>query len=125
MIRFGKHGKLSPRFLGPFTILERTGSQAYRLELPQELQGIHNTFHVCYLRKCLAEEETVIPLSNIQVDNEVRYVEEPITILDRKTKKLRRKEIELVKVQWKHFSGTNMTWEPANDMRQRYPRVFT
>ncbi|KAJ9565224.1 hypothetical protein OSB04_001190 [Centaurea solstitialis] len=65
IIRFGKRGKLSPRFLGPFTILEKVGLQAYRLELPSEMDGIHPTFHVCYLRKCLAEEESVIPLSEI------------------------------------------------------------
>ena len=69
IIRFGKRGKLSPRFLGPFTISERIGLQAYRLELPPEMDGIHPTFYVCYLRKCLAEEESVIPLTEIRVDN--------------------------------------------------------
>ncbi|KAI3740111.1 hypothetical protein L2E82_30530 [Cichorium intybus] len=125
VIRFGKCGKLSPHFLGPFKVLERIGSQAYRLDLPPELQGIHNTFHVCYLRKCLAEEENVIPLSYIQVDDKVRYIEEPVAILDKKTKKLRQKEVGLVKIQWKHRGGANMTWEPENEMRRRYPRLFT
>ncbi|KAI3505152.1 hypothetical protein L1887_27074 [Cichorium endivia] len=125
VIRFGKRGKLSPRFLGPFKVLERIGSQAYQLDLPPELQGIHNTFHVCYLRKCLAEEENVIPLSDIQVNDEVRYTEEPVSILDRKTKKLRQKEVGLVKIQWKHRGGANMTWEPENEMRRRYPHLFT
>ncbi|KAI3698239.1 hypothetical protein L6452_31352 [Arctium lappa] len=76
LIRFGKRGKLSPRFLGPFTILKRIELQAYKLDLPPEMDGIHPTFHVCYLRKCLAEEESVIPLSEIRVDDN-RCIEEP------------------------------------------------
>ena len=82
IIRFGKRGKLSPRSLGPFTILERIGLQAYRFELPPEMDGIHPTFHVRYLRKCLAEEESVIPLTEIRVDNGNRCVEEPEAILE-------------------------------------------
>ncbi|KAI3684814.1 hypothetical protein L6452_34040 [Arctium lappa] len=99
IIRFGKRGKLSPRFLGTFTILEKIGLQAYRLDLPPEMNGIHPTFHVCYLRKCLAEEESVIPLTEIRVDNENRCVEEPESILESKAKKLRHKEVTMVKVQ--------------------------
>ncbi|KAI3702752.1 hypothetical protein L6452_28504 [Arctium lappa] len=94
-IRFGKRGKLSPRFLGPFTILERIGLQAYRLDLPPEMDGIHLTFHVCYLRKCLGEEENVIPLTEIRVDNDNRCVEEPEAILESKTKQLRHKEVTM------------------------------
>ncbi|KAI3790873.1 hypothetical protein L2E82_04266 [Cichorium intybus] len=77
------------------------------------------------LKKCLAEEENTIPLSDIQVDDEVRYTEEPIAVLDRKTKKLRQKEVGLVKIQWKHRGGANMTWEPEDEMRRRYPHLFT
>ncbi|KAJ9566252.1 hypothetical protein OSB04_002218 [Centaurea solstitialis] len=125
IIRFGKRGKLSPRFLGPFTILEKVGLQAYRLELPPEMDGIHPTFHVCYLRKCLAEEESVIPLSEIRVDTGNRCVEEPEAILESKTKKLRHKEVTMVKVQWKHHRGANVTWEAEEDMKRRYPHLFT
>ncbi|KAI3669849.1 hypothetical protein L6452_41291 [Arctium lappa] len=119
IIRFGKRGKLSPRFLGPFTILEKIGLQAYRLELPPEMNGIHPTIHVCYLRKCLAEEESVIPLSEIRVDNRHRCVEEPESILESETKQLRHKEVTMVKVQWKHHRGTNVTWESEEDMKRR------
>ena len=73
----------------------------------------------------MAEEENVIPLSDIHIDDEVRYVEQPIAILDRKTKKLRRKEVTLVKIQWKHRGGANMTWEPESEMKRRYSRLFT
>ncbi|KAI3728470.1 hypothetical protein L6452_17107 [Arctium lappa] len=95
IIHFGKRGKLSPRFLGPFVILERVGLQVYRLDLPQEMDGIHPTFHVCYLRKCLVEEESVIPLTEIRVDNGNRCMEEPETILESKVKKLRQKYVVL------------------------------
>ncbi|KAJ9540615.1 hypothetical protein OSB04_027121 [Centaurea solstitialis] len=124
IIRFGKRGKLSPRFLGPFTILEKVGQQAYRLELPPEMDGIHPTFHVCYLRKCLAEEESVIPISEIRVDTGNRCIEEPEAILESKTKKLRHKEVTMVKVQWKHHRGANVTWEAEEDMKRRYPQLF-
>ena len=124
IIRFGKREKLSPRFLGPFTILERIDLQAYRLKLPPEMDGIHPTFHVCYLQKCLAEEESVIPLTEIRVDNCNRCVEEPEAILEKKTKKLRHKEVTMVKVQWKHHRGANVTWESEEDMKRRYPHLF-
>ncbi|XP_024974717.1 uncharacterized protein LOC112512808 [Cynara cardunculus var. scolymus] len=124
VIRFGKRGKLSPRFLGPFKVLARVGLQAYKLELPPEMAEIHHTFHVCYLRKCLAEEESVIPHSEIRVDENNRCVEEPEAILDRKTKALRHKDIVMVKVQWKHHRGSNVTWETEDDLRRRYPHLF-
>ncbi|XP_024986580.1 uncharacterized protein LOC112521824 [Cynara cardunculus var. scolymus] len=124
IILFGKRGKLSPRFLGPFKVLARVGLQAYKLELPPEMAGIHNTFHVCYLRKCLAEEESVIPLSEIRVDENKQSVEEPEAILERNTKVLRHKVVGLVKVQWKHHRGANMTWEAEEDLRRRYPHLF-
>ncbi|KAI3667584.1 hypothetical protein L6452_42650 [Arctium lappa] len=124
IIRFGKRGKLSPRFLGPFVILEKIGLQAYRMDLPLEMDGIHPTFHVCYLRKCLAEEESVIPLSEIRVDNGNRCVEEPESILESKVKKLRHKDVVMVKVQWKHHRGANITWESEDDMKKRYPHLF-
>ena len=124
IIRFGKRGKLSLCFLGPFTILEKIGLQAYWLELPPEMDEIHPTFHVCYLRKCLAGEESVIPLTEIRVDNGNRCVEEPEAILEKKTKKLRHKEVTMGKVQWKHHRGANVTWESEEDMKRRYPNLF-
>ncbi|KAI3678392.1 hypothetical protein L6452_37682 [Arctium lappa] len=95
-----------------------------KLELPPELSRIHNTFRVCYLRKCLAVEDSVIPLSELRVDEGNRCVEEPDAILERKSKKLRHKEVTLVKVQWKHHRGANVTWEAEEDMKRRYPHLF-
>ncbi|KAK1435339.1 hypothetical protein QVD17_01100 [Tagetes erecta] len=124
VIRFRKRGKLSPRFIGPFKIIARVGNVAYRLELPEELTGIHNTFHVSYLRKCLADETSYVPLNDIEVDDKLNYVEEPVRIIDRKVKQLRNKVINQVKVQWKHRKGSDATWESEDEMRNYYPHLF-
>ncbi|KAI3797402.1 hypothetical protein L1987_32659 [Smallanthus sonchifolius] len=124
IIRFRKRGKLSPRFIGPFKILARVGQVAYRLDLPVELSGIHPTFHVSHLRKCLADDTAHIPYDEIEVDNSLNYVEEPIAILDRAKKRLHNKSIPLVKVQWKHRKGSEATWEKEDEMRGLYPQLF-
>jgi hypothetical protein len=98
VIRFRQRGKLGPRFISPFKVIARVGKVVYRLELPEELEQIDNTFHVSRLRKCLADETAVVPLEDIQVDESLNYVERPIAILERKLKKLRNKEIGIVKV---------------------------
>ncbi|KAI3827739.1 hypothetical protein L1987_01822 [Smallanthus sonchifolius] len=124
IIRFRKRGKLSPRFVGPFKILARVGQVAYRLDLPVELSGIHPTFHVSHLRKCLADDTAHKPYDEIEVDNSLNYVEEPIAILDRAEKRLRNKSIPLVKIQWKHRKGSEATWEKEDEMRGLYPQLF-
>ena len=124
IIRFRKRGKLSPRYVGPFKIIARVGEVAYRLELPNELSGIQPKFHVSHLRKCLADEEAVVPLSDIEVDDKLNYVEEPVMILDRKEKRLRNKVIKQVKVQWKHRKGSEATWEAEDEMKELYPHLF-
>ena len=124
VIRFGKRGKLGPRFIGPFKVLERVGTQAYKLELPPELDGIHNVFHICYLRKCLAEETGILPLEEIRIHKGKRLLEEPVEILDRVTKQLRHKRVKLVRVLWKNKFGAESTWEVESEMRDRYPNLF-
>ncbi|GJX93139.1 putative reverse transcriptase domain-containing protein [Tanacetum coccineum] len=95
---FGKKRKLAPRFVGPFEITERIGPVAYRLRLPEELNGVHDTFHVSNLKKCLADPPLPIPLDEIQVDTKLNFVEEPVEILEREFKKLKRSRITIVKV---------------------------
>ncbi|KAI3704130.1 hypothetical protein L1987_74344 [Smallanthus sonchifolius] len=125
IIRFRKRGKLSARFVGPFKILARVGQVAYRLDLPVELSGIHPAFHVSHLRKCLADDTAHIPYDEIEVDNSLNYIEEPIAIIDRAEKRLRNKSIKLVKVQWKHRKGSEATWEKEDEMRGLYPQLFS
>ncbi|XP_021979752.1 uncharacterized protein LOC110875865 [Helianthus annuus] len=124
VIRFRKRGKLNSRLIGPFRIIERVGKVAYRLELPEELSGIHSTFHVSHLRKCLADETAYIPQDDIEVDNSLNYVVKPVSILDRKVRSLRNKEIDQVKVKWEHRKGSDTTWESEEEMRRLYPTLF-
>lgn len=104
IVRLGKRGKLNPRFIGPFQILERIGSQAYRLALPPALSQVHNVFHVSMLRKYVASPDHVLNFEHIPLSPNLSFEEEPVQILDRKTKKLRNKEIHLLKIPWKNHS---------------------
>nr|GEU75111.1 putative reverse transcriptase domain-containing protein [Tanacetum cinerariifolium] len=105
VVRFGKRSKLSPRYVGPFDIVERIGLVAYQLLLPQELVGVHDTFHVSNLKKCLAKVNLHVPLEKVKVDDKLHFVEEPIEILDRGVKKLKRRWIPIVKVCWNSRRG--------------------
>ncbi|KAJ9542061.1 hypothetical protein OSB04_028567 [Centaurea solstitialis] len=125
LFHFGKAGKLSPRFIGPFEILETIGPVAYRLELPQELSAIHNTFHVSNLKKCLSEEAVVLPLEGVQINERLHITEELIEILERKIKQLRRSKIPIVKVRWNSKHGPEFTWEREAFMKSKYPHLFT
>nr|GFC01136.1 putative reverse transcriptase domain-containing protein [Tanacetum cinerariifolium] len=90
-------GKLNPRYAGPFKVLDKVGTIAYKLELPQELSWVHNMFHVSNLKKCHADEPLVVPLDGLHVDDKLHFVEEPVEIVDREFKRLKRSRIPLVK----------------------------
>nr|GEY88537.1 putative reverse transcriptase domain-containing protein [Tanacetum cinerariifolium] len=109
VVRFGKRSKLSSRYVGPFEIVERVGPVAYRLRLPQKLVGVHNTFHVSNLKKCLADVNLHVPLEEVKVDDKLHFVEEPIEILDRGVKKLKRRWIPIVKLRWNFRRGPEFT----------------
>ncbi|GKA54392.1 hypothetical protein Tco_0753341 [Tanacetum coccineum] len=124
VIRFGKRGKLNPRYIGPFQIIERIGPVAYRLELPQELSRVHNVFHVCNLKKCLSDNTLVIPLEEIQLDDKLNFVEEPVEIMDREVKQLKQSHIPIVKVRWNARRGPEYTWEREDQFKSKYPHLF-
>ncbi|GJX46368.1 hypothetical protein Tco_0271558 [Tanacetum coccineum] len=89
VVRFGKRGKLNPRYVGPFKVLAKFRKVAYRLELPQELSRVHHTFHVSNLKKCYADEPLVMPLEGIHVDDKLQFMEEPVEIMEREIKRLK------------------------------------
>ncbi|GJZ40706.1 reverse transcriptase domain-containing protein [Tanacetum coccineum] len=124
VVRFGKKGKLAPIFVGPFEILKRIGSMAYRLRLPEELSGVHDTFHVSNLKKCLAYANLHVPLDEIKVDKTLCFVEEPLEIMDREIKTLKHSKIPIVKVRWNSKRGPEFTWEREDHMKAKYPQLF-
>ncbi|GJR72926.1 hypothetical protein Tco_0085291 [Tanacetum coccineum] len=117
MVRFGKKGKLAPRFVGPFEIIKKISPVAYKLDLPEELDGVHDTFHVSNLKKCLADPTLQVPLDDIQVDAKLNFVEEHVEILEKEFKKLKRSTIAIVKVRWNSKRGSKFTWEHEDQMK--------
>ncbi|XP_070054469.1 uncharacterized protein [Nicotiana tomentosiformis] len=114
--RFGKKGKLSPRYIGPFEILERIGEVAYKLALPPSLSIVHSVFHISMLRKYYDDPSHVLDFSSVQLGNGLTYIEELMAILDRQVQKLRSKNIDSVKVQWRGHLVEETTWETEHDM---------
>ncbi|KAI3666339.1 hypothetical protein L1987_27530 [Smallanthus sonchifolius] len=125
VIRFGKKGKLAPRYVGLFKILERIGKVAYKLELPPALNNVHPTFHVSNLKKCLVVENLHIPLDDVRIDETMHFVEKPVEIMDREIKQLKRSRIPIVKVRWDSKRGPEFTWEREDQMKLKYPHLFT
>nr|GEV01539.1 hypothetical protein [Tanacetum cinerariifolium] len=124
MVHFEKKEKLAPRFVGPFEITERISLVAYRLRLPEELNGFHDTFHVSNIKKCLAEPTLQIPLDEIQIDDKLKFMEKPMEILEREFKKIKWSRISIVKVWWNSKRGHEFTWEREDQMKLKYSHLF-
>ncbi|GJU12695.1 hypothetical protein Tco_1135091 [Tanacetum coccineum] len=117
-------GKLAPRYVGTFEILGRISLVTYRLRLPEELNNVHDTFHVLNLKKCLADANLHGPLDEIRVDETLRFVEELVEIMDREIKKIKHRKIALVKVRRNLKHGPEFTWDHKDQIRIKYPQLF-
>ena len=124
VVCFGKRGKLSPRYIGPFEIVERVGPVAYRLDLPEELSRVHNVFHISMLRKYVLDPSHVLEALEIELRDDLSYEEQPVQILGREEKELRNKTISLVKVLWRNHLVEEATWEREDQMRSQYPHLL-
>nr|GFA98158.1 putative reverse transcriptase domain-containing protein [Tanacetum cinerariifolium]GFA98710.1 putative reverse transcriptase domain-containing protein [Tanacetum cinerariifolium] len=125
VVHFGKRGKLNPRYVRPFKVITRVGSVAYKLDIPEELSRVHNTFHVSNLKKCYANEPLAVPLDGLHFDEKLQFVQEPVEIMDREVKRLRNSRVPIVKVQWNSRRGPEFTWEREDQFKKKYPHLFT
>ncbi|WMV08217.1 hypothetical protein MTR67_001602 [Solanum verrucosum] len=124
VMRFGKKGNLSPRYIGPYRISKRIGNVAYELELPQELAVVHLVFHISMLKKCVGDPSLIIPTEDIDIKDNLSYEEIHVQILDRQVRKLRTNEVSSVKVLWRNQFVEEATWEAEEDMKKRYSHLF-
>lgn len=118
VLRFGRKGKLSTRFIGPYLILKQIGSVVYQLELSPKLDRIHDVFHVSMLQRYRTDPSNIFPIKEIKVRPDLTFEEEPIHILERYVKVLRRKTIPSVKVLWRNHDTEEATWEPKDSICQ-------
>ncbi|GKE17603.1 putative reverse transcriptase domain-containing protein, partial [Tanacetum coccineum] len=125
VIRFGKRGKLNPRYIRPFKILKRISPVAYTLELPEELSNVNSTFYVSNLKKCLSDESLVIQMKELRLDDKLNFVEEPIKIMDQEVIRLRQIHNPTVKVKWNSKRGPEFTWECEDQIYAKYHHLFS
>ena len=124
LVRFGKSGKLSPMFIGPFKILERVGTVAYRLALLPSMLGVHELFHVSMIRTYTQDPAHVVDWGEIEVDTDGTFEEGLVCIMDSQDHVLRRKTVRLLRVIWRHRGVEESTWEREDTMRATYPFLF-
>ena len=124
VVRFGKHGKLSSRFMGSFEIIERIDTVAYQLASSPSMSGVHKVFHVSILRRYTPDPAHVVDWGQIEVDTDGTFEEGPVCIVDSRDRVLRRKTVRLVRVLWRHCGVEESTWEREDTMRATYPFLF-
>jgi hypothetical protein len=122
--RFKVKGKLAPRYVGPFKIIDRKGEVAYQLELPPQLSDVHDVFHVSQLKKCLRVPKEQLPMEELDQGCDLTYSERPIKILDIAERVTHSKVIKMCMVQWSHHTGDEATWEHEEEIRADYPKLF-
>jgi hypothetical protein len=122
--RFGVKGKLAPRYIGPFKVIENCGPVAYCLQLPPQLAAIHDIFHVSQLRKCLKIPTEIIHPQAIEIELDLTYTEQPIRVLDSKERNTRRETIKMFKIQWGHHTEEEATWETESYLQQNFPDLL-
>ncbi|GJU01315.1 hypothetical protein Tco_1111653 [Tanacetum coccineum] len=125
VVCFGKWGKLNPRYVGPFQVLAKVRAIAYKLELPQELSRVYNTFHVSNLKKCYADVPLAALLDGLHIDDKLHFVEEPVEIMDREVKRLRQSCVPIIKIRWNSRRGPEFTWEREDQFTKKHPHLFT
>jgi hypothetical protein len=122
--RFKVKGKLAPRYIGSFKIVDRKGEVAYQLELPPQLSDVHDVFHVSQLKKCLRVLEEQLPMVELDLGGDLTYSERPVRILDTEERVTHNKVIKMCKVQWSHHTEDGATWEHEEELRADYPKLF-
>ena len=122
--RFGVKGKLAPRYIGPYQILERYGKVAYRLQLPEHLAAVHDVFHVSQLKKCLRVPEQNVEVEGVELEPDLTYSEYPIRVLDQKDRVTRRRTIKFYKIQWNQHSEEEATWESEDYLLEKFPEFL-
>jgi hypothetical protein len=123
--RFQVHGKLAPRYIGPYKVLKRVGAIAYRLELPEEMSDIHLVFHVSQLCRCLKVlKEKRVPVETVDLQPDLRYQEVPIKILDMVVKRKRTSEVRVCRVQWSRHGVEEATWGREDALKKEFPHLF-
>jgi hypothetical protein len=121
---FKVRGKLAPRFIGPFKILEKRGEVAYQLELPPQLSDMYDVFHVSQLKKCLRVPEKQLPMEDLNAKEDFSYQEYPVKILEMSERVTRNKRIKMCKVQWSHHTEEEATWEREEELKAEFPSLF-
>jgi hypothetical protein len=118
---FGIKGKLAPRYIGPFPIIERYGPVAYRLQLPETFSAVHNVFHVSQLKRCLRVPDRIIEVTDVTLEPDLTYSEHPIRVLDQKDRVTRRRTLKFDKIQWNQHTEDEATWETQDFLEKNFP----